>query len=74
MNRWEVETADGKPLMLYGNSAEEIGKRYTDMQDKSELTAGLMWHPETLPIEYAIATITSPNARAEQILKTLCCI
>lgn len=29
---------------VIGNSAEEIGKRYTDMQDKSELTAGLMWH------------------------------
>ena len=27
-------------------------------------TAGLMWQPEILPIEYAIATITSPKARA----------
>ncbi|MGN0142093.1 MAG: GH36-type glycosyl hydrolase domain-containing protein [Roseburia sp.] len=26
-----------------GVSGEEINKRYTDMQDKSELTAGLMW-------------------------------
>ena len=27
-------------------------------------TAGLMWHPETLPTEYAIATMTRPKARA----------
>ncbi len=27
-------------------------------------TAGLMWHPETFPIEYAMATIDKPNANA----------
>lgn len=34
MNRWEVETADGKPLMLYGNSAEEIMSKYGDLVAK----------------------------------------
>lgn len=27
-----------------GNSAEEIAKKYTDLQDKSEVNAGFMWH------------------------------
>ena len=27
-----------------GNSAEEIAKKYTDLQDESEVNAGFMWH------------------------------
>lgn len=34
MNRWEVETNDGKPLMLYGNSVEEIMSKYGDLVAK----------------------------------------
>ena len=30
-------------------------------------TAGLMWQPETLPMEYAMATITRPKASAVPI-------
>ena len=30
-----------------GNSAEELSKKFTDLQDESEVTAGFMWHKLT---------------------------
>ena len=30
-----------------GNSAEELSKKFTDMQDESKVTAGFMWHKVT---------------------------
>ncbi len=34
------------------------------LRKKASVTAGLMWHPDTWPIVYAIARSTKPKARA----------
>ena len=44
-----------------------LAKSRVDMRLSSSMasdTAGLIWHPDTPPITYAIATIDRPNARA----------
>ena len=33
-----------------GNSAEQMGERFTALQEESGVTAGLMWQPEILPM------------------------